>query len=293
MTTSHDVKQDVHATVELAKFCADKNIEFMYMQAPFKICKYDDAEISGILDFSNQRADDLLAGLSKAGVKNYDFRKMLHDEGKNHHELFYKTDHHWKYETGLWASRHILRILREDFKWPVDENVLDEKNFEFVTYPASLLGSYGRKLTTARVKPEDFTLLYPKIDTDFMLNIPGRNLNLSGDFTIFVDEKKLNNKQEYIRFEIATFGTVMNITNKLAENNKKVLMIRRSFAHAVIPFLAMGVKYLDSIGDFGDFNGSIKSYIEQTKPDLVIVLFNPSYIRGYYYIVNNDAFDFR
>ena len=292
MLASKDVTPNIKSTVELAKFCADRNIDFMYVQAPHKNCKIEDAEISGILDFSNQRADDLLKGLTEAGVKNYDFRKMLHDDGKNHHASFYITDHHWRAEMGIWATRHILKILREDFKWPVDENILDEKNFEFVKYPNNFFGSHGKKWTLARSNYEDFVFVYPKDEykTQLSLEIPSIGISNSGDFTVLLDYRKLSRSEN--NYHAYMSGTVMHIENSLATNDKKILILRASFSNIIIPFLSLAVRHLDAIHP-GGFPGSIRNYIEQTKPDLVIVLYNPSYISGLEHDTQRSTFDFR
>ena len=290
---SYDATPIIDSTVALAEFCSERNIEFMYVQTPGKICKYDDKKISGVLDYSNQKADDLLKGLKAAGVKNCDLRELLHNDGMNHHDSFYKTDHHWKLETGFWAARHILKILREDFNWRVDENILNAENFNFETYHNVMLGSQGKKLTLARAKVEDFVFVRPKIETSFALNIPENGISSSGDFMILRNSKNLigNLKNgEILNYYADAFrdGTVMHITNNMAKNNKKILVLRASYSNCLLPYVAMGIKYVDAIGNGGGFVGSIQTYIEQTKPDMVMVIYNPSYIES-----ERGAFDFR
>ena len=275
---SFDVTPNIKSTVELAKFCADKNIKFMYVQAPFKICKYEDAEVSGTLDYSNNVADDLLAGLNNADVKNLDVRKLLHDEGKSHHGSYYRTDHHWKPDTALWTSRHIIKTMREDFKWPVDENILDDKNFNFKITPSSLLGSEGKKLTAVRVKLEDAIKITPNFDTLFHVDAPDA----------LVDDDS--------NFENIHGGFFLTrLTNLKATNNKKILLIGDSFAGSFIgvrSYLALCVNKLDYI-DPRVFTGSIRAYIEQTKPDAVIVLYYIGSVRPINYSHHESTFDFR
>lgn len=115
------------------------------MQAPYKISKTQDKDISGVIDFSNQNADDLILQLRQANVDVYDFRDVIDTEGLNHHDLFYRTDHHWRAETGLWASRHILEYLNQYYNYDVDPDLLNENNFTSVLYPEWFLGSKGKK----------------------------------------------------------------------------------------------------------------------------------------------------
>lgn len=69
------------------------------------------------------------------------------------------------------------------------------------------------------------------------------------------------------------------IKNNLSPNDKKVLLIRDSFGCAFTPFLSLICSELDTV-DFRYYKqGSIIDYIEESKPDIVIALFNPSGIQ--------------
>ena len=133
-TMSLDVTYDAEAVKGLSDFCSERQIGFMYINFPTKICKSEDKEISGVLDFANQNADKFLDMLKESGVRNYDFRKNLHEAGMKHHESFYVTDHHWKAETGLWAAGEILKILRDDWGWNVKPEILSPGNFDYVIH---------------------------------------------------------------------------------------------------------------------------------------------------------------
>ena len=61
---------------------------------------------------------------------------------------------------------------------------------------------------------------------------------------------------------------------------KQIIFIRDSFSLALASYFSLMVKQLDMIDvrteneNFGNFDGSIKSYIKQTKPDFVILLYD-------------------
>lgn len=276
-TTSRDVVHDAECTKMLADFCAERGIDFAYINFPFKVCQSEDKDISGLLDFANQNADKLLAMLKESGVRNYDFRERLHGAGMKHHESFYITDHHWKTETGLWAAGEILGILRDDFGWNVNPEVLKPENFRYEIYRDWFLGAQGKKVTLARTKPEDFTMIYPKFDTLMGFEVPTLGINVSGDFSILYDMKELEsadyyNKNPYFAY---VYGdrAVAGIDNRAVTNGKKLMLIKDSFSDCVIPFVALGVQHVDVL-DPRYFTGSIKRFIEDKKPDAVIVEYN-------------------
>ena len=219
---------------------------------------------------------------------------MLHAEGMNHHEAFFRTDHHWRPETGLWASRHILQILRNDYGWNVDPEILNPDRFEHVVYHECFLGSEGYKLTLARAKPDDVTILYPKFQTLLHFHPFDIGIDVSGDFSVTYNMKQA----EYGNVAYGTYNygghQLSKIHNLLNSNHKKLLMIDDSMAYVLIPFLSLGIEYIEEM-DLRLFSGSLKSYIKSSMPDIVITAYNsgwPGLTRAAKYPVNK-FYDFR
>ena len=275
-TPSMDITESANAITGLAEFCRQRGIDFFYANLPTKICISEDKNISGVLDFANQNADRFLAMLNDAGVRNYDFRKLLHEGGMNHHEAFYVTDHHWKTETGLWAARHILRILRDDYAWNVNPDVLNPDRFNYVIYPEWLLGTQGKKFTLVRTKPDDLTMIYPKYETYLHYEIPDKVINKSGDFSVVYDFKQVKEKDYYHRSPYHVYGygdrPFIRSKNNLIRNGKRLLIIRDSFSDCVLPFLYLGIENVDAI-DIRHFDGSLISFICKENPETVIVAY--------------------
>ena len=278
-TISKDIVPNAEAVKSLADFCSEKGIEFLYINFPAKICKSEDKEISGVLDFSNKNADRFLAMLEGAGVRYYDFRKTLHEDGMKHHESFFITDHHWKPETGLWASRHILEILKDDLNWNVEPDILSPKNFEYIIYRKWFFGSQGKRATLSNTMLDDFTVIYPKFRTLIKLNVPDAGLEEEGDLSITYEYgiKDIEHRDIYSRnpYTIYSYADrpLIRIENKLIKNGKRLLVIHDSFSKCVIPFIALGIQHTDAI-DLRFFTGSVRTFIETVKPDAVIIQYH-------------------
>lgn len=296
--TSYIAKKDVNFAaanvISFATYCHDNNIDFLYLQAPHKISKIQDRNISGVLDFSNQNADELILRLRQANVDVYDFREAINAEGLNHHDLFYRTDHHWRAETGLWASRHILEYLNQHYNYDVDPDLLNGDNFTSVLYPEWFLGSAGKNVTLSITDPDDFSLIYPKFETEMRFLIPDMAVDLVGDFSIVYDMECVE-KIDYYRlnpYEAYMYGNhaLSRFENHLSANDLRILVIHDSFGNCVLPFVALGVGYIDSL-DIRYFTGSVQSFIEENKPDAVMVLYYPNSFKtdGAYHKI---AFDF-
>jgi hypothetical protein len=149
------------------------------------------------------------------------------------------------------------------------------------TYQNAMFGSAGHAVTHFVEKSEDFSILFPAFETSFRLVIPDKEIDAEGTFEdIFIDYDGL---QEAVgsgggyAYEKILYGNrpLVQITNHDNENGPRVLMIRDSFSIAVSLYMAVGCSELDLIDtrpSNGNFTGSVKTYMEQMQPDIVIVL---------------------
>lgn len=296
-TNSVDITANAEATIELAEFCRQRGIDFFYANLPVKICIHEDRNISGVLDFVNKNADRFLAMLDASEVRNYDFRKLLHEDGMNHHEAFYVTDHHWKAETGLWAARHILRILHDDYGYDVNPDVLNPDRFDYVIYPEWFLGSHGKKIKLERTHPDDFTMIYPKFKTLMRYEIPGKEIDTSGDFSVTYNMEAVESKDYYNKNPYGAYNygdkSLIKIDNLMNTNGRRILIVHDSFSNSLVPFMAMGIQYTHSI-DVRNFTGSLRSYISKHKPDLLIVAYHSGVTSSSMNLeLHNSMYDFR
>jgi hypothetical protein len=290
---------------EFNGFLTNLGIDFLYIQLPHKIGKND--TVVGISDFSNKNADELLQMLSAKNIPYLDIRQSIYQEHIDHHSLFFRTDHHWKPETGLWAAGIIGKYLNEHKGFAIDTDIFLPDRYSYDVYERFFLGSQGRKVTLVRAAPDDFSLLYPLFDTDVSLQIPSKAINARGSFDIFYWHEQMRQYQpERIGYyNLSRYDTYMYsdnpvtiIQNNLIHNGKKVCFIIDSFGLTLIPFLALGLERIDVLdirSSANGFSGSVRRFIEQNKPDMVVVMYNPNAIAfpPLDYTNHDSAFDFR
>lgn len=289
---------DMAANIELLKeYLDDMGIPLLYVHVPGKICPYIDGELAQTIDFSNKNADELLDNLEQAGVSYLDLRENIHEQGLNHHELYYITDHHWRAETGLWATGEIAGKLNNDNGFDIDLSIYNSDNYEYTLYPEWFLGSQGKKVTLAKTKADDFVLIKPCFETSLMCEIPSLGMSETGDFSVLIDESRYKVKDVYNMspYHAYSWGdnALMTVTNLKTDSEKSVLLIHDSYGDVVSPFMALGVKKVYAL-DLREFTGSLRSFIEKEQPDAVIVMYyagslqeNVSYER------HDSSFDFR
>ena len=270
-----DREQRAAEITALRDFCVSHGMAHLYVTTPNDTCRYDEG-ISGVMDFYNQNADRLQKALREAGVDTMDLRDDLHAAGMDHHASFYQTDHHWRPETGRWAAGQIARRLNEDYGFSFDLSLYEPERWRAELYEDWFLGSQGKKVTLARATPEDFTLLYPEFDTCFRIEIPSFDLDKTGDFSVFYRYGAVNTRDYYTQSPYAAYfygdNALTRVHNELRADGKRVLVLGHSFDNCVLPFLALGTEYLDSI-DPREFTGSIETFLTENHYDIVIELF--------------------
>ena len=89
--------------VAFKDYVETQGAEFLYIQVPYKIS--EEEEVSALYrDYSNENSDTLLSLLQQSNVDTLDLREEFSNRYQDLLPLFYKTDHHWKIETGLEAA---------------------------------------------------------------------------------------------------------------------------------------------------------------------------------------------
>lgn len=292
-------KERVESVSELADFAKSKGVKFFFVQAPSKVDAFGDKTVNGKIDFSNQNADKLLIGLREHGIDVLDLRSSFHEiapTSEDYHRLFYRTDHHWKPQSALFAADLVAQRL-EIVGIPMDRQAYDSANYTIDTYPSFFLGSQGKKVTLAKTKPDDFDIVKPDFPVNLHVEMPSLDVDATGDFDLLLDPCQIERKDYYNLNPYAFYGRgdmpllrIVNLNQR--ETGKKVLMIRDSFSDTLVPYLALGCRQIITL-DLRHFTGSVQKFIEQEKPDVVVVMYTIDYSDKINWKDHKDEFDFR
>lgn len=204
-----DVETSAKQIFEFKQYLDEKNIDLLYVQTPYKI---EDENGKGMLaiykDYSKQNIDNFLNILKANNIQFLDLRDEIKKENLNTMNLFFKTDHHWLPQTGLWATRKIASELNTLYGMNIDLNKYNMEQYNEILYKNVFLGSSGRKVTLAKAKPENISLIVPKFDTNFIVNIPSIHIeNHIGDFEeTLIDKERLEKIDYYNNIPYAAYG---------------------------------------------------------------------------------------
>jgi len=228
----------------------------------------------GIPHGYTRMADEYTAFLEENNIEYLESRDKLIAHDSNFSHWFYKADHHWNVRAGFLIANETAKRLNE-MNIKADTSIIRKENFTLTVYPNGFLGSLGRKLGPAY--KEDMEIYYPNDTSLFHLQIPNRGIDRTDCFA-----NTLISKQYLSSIDLA-YGAFLNsapalvrIENMLVDNTTRVLVLKESKGNVFCPYFAFTVRYLDVI-DHRHFDGSIRTFIEKTKPDIVITCVDVPY----------------
>ncbi len=304
--TDEQISEIADQVADLHAFLKDRDIPFFYANAGSKVCPYDRQLPFGAEEYTNENGTALLDALAERGVDTFDFRKEMKADGLDWYDAYYRTDHHWKTETGLWAAEKLAERLNAEAETDFDLSVFEKENYRFDTFENCFLGNQGRAVTLANAQPENYTRILPDFDTQFSLQIPTRSIDLTGSYEqVLFDEERLQqilsySDEDYMKrpdaysCARAENDALVHIRNLNAPDNadKKLLLLQDSFSWYSTSFLACDIGAVDTIYLY-KFTGSVRSYIEDTKPDAVVLMYCERNIGPIDWTSHESLFDLR
>lgn len=232
-------------------------------------------ERSGLLplgietNYCEQVTNELSTVLSNCNINHIATFDYLNQGPRSYCDYFYKTDHHWNDYAGLYLSEIITKHLNNKYNLGLNSDLFSLDNHEIITYDNLYLGSLGKKVGMGYVYPEDFTILVPKFETNFY--IPRyKSIGAYSDSILFTKNLTYDpyNKDAY-RTYLNGDHDLLQIQNLKIKNGKRILVLKDSKANVISAHLACAVENLDII-DLRHYKGSLKEFIEKTKPDVVL-----------------------
>lgn len=271
-TTDYEYEQ----MADFKKYLDEKGIQLLYVNAP---TKYMDDTIFergfGIHSYSNYNADVFMKRLSEAGIANVDLREELVEDGMDVKDMFYRTDHHWTTRSGLWAAEKVSEALNEKCGYQIDLQLFNDSCFTFKEYKNCWLGEQGRKIGAGYLGLDDFTVIKPKYDMDFVLTdnagVQQGGFDIMLDESYYVESKEdMYSRSWHYSYLPRGISTVMIKNNN--QDHGKVLVLSDSYAQVFLPFFALGVSEADKLV-LRNYEGSLKKFIEDNDYDTVVIMY--------------------
>ena len=181
-------------------------------------------------------------------------------------QIYYRTDHHWTTTGAYYAYAEILRALGRE--------PLPASAFTIETASDSFYGTTWSSAGMKWIAPDDMLYYRYAGDEDYTVVIQDTKTELQG----FYDRSYLSKKDKYSSFLGGNYARI-DVSLSSGENRPRLLVIKDSYAHSVIPFLAY--HYDITAIDLRYFHDSAISIIENEGIDEVLILcYNGSLTSG-------------
>lgn len=249
----------------------EKGIHLIYVNKPIKYLDDDLFRVAfGIESYGNRNADLLLRRIAAAGVDVIDLRDKILEDGLDIYDMFYRTDHHWKTWSGLWAAGKIAAGLNEWCGYDIDLSIYDESHYTFTDWEACWLGEQGRVVGASYVGLDDFSEIKPGFETDISFKIPEGFRK--GSFDDYIDESMYDMDLDVYDAPSWHYSyTMADVVNHNAPYGK-ILVLGDSYDHVLVPFLSLGVSEVNVLA-LRHFEGSLREYIAAGDYDTVLICY--------------------
>ncbi len=275
------LEDDAADLIGLKDYLEDKGSRLLYVQAPFKIDKYDESLPPGVEDYSNRNLDYFLECLGKGRVDVIDIRQAIHEDGLNQYDYFFRTDHHWTPEGGFYAFKKISGYIEENYGIVVDEQVRDLGNYRVDNYEDWHLGSNGQRVGIRYGGIDDFHMISPEFDTQ----ITNMDTQVSGSYYDVLIEDAVLKEKSVATYDIAYGNSIGgHFYNPNAQNDAKVIVVSDSMGKVVAPFLILSYREVYTTG-----YDLTKQALDEYDPDVVVYITYPANVSsgGCFHVLEN------
>lgn len=185
-----------------------------------------------------------------------DIREAMEKEA-GHKQVYFRTDHHWTLRGAY--------VAYEAYCEKQGRPARGYEEFRIRALSDSFYGTLYSKVLDASAVPDEL---------DTIQELPEVRVVCDGEerSTIY-DEEKLLQKDKYAYYFGGNYGRV-TIQNDAAPD-RKLLVLKDSFANTMIPFLIADYQEIDML-DLRYFRGSMEEYLKEYEADEILILFEMS-----------------
>lgn len=260
----------VNSISVLNNYMQNRGTKLVYALTPYTSGKYDSQLPEGVEDYGNDNADRLMSMLDEADIDIIDFREKMHDDGIDHYDMMYKTDHHWNTKAGFYAYEVLEDYVVNNTGCNVDKRISDLENYTVTIYKDWHLGSNGQRTGKYFAGVDDFELYIPNFETKIK-NDAGA-IGKMQDLVINTEPLVSKDYNSRYTYDHVLGKSLEHYINLDCKNDLKILLVTDSFGKAVAPYLIMGFSEISYVYD-GNVSAITPDYIEAYDPDVVILLY--------------------
>lgn len=250
------LNNNINSIVQLSKN-SSKNVFLMIV--PNSVAVYSDKLPNYATTYSQKDVLDYIEDKIKDSAKFINIYNTLLENKSNN--IYFQTDHHWTARGAYYGYKGFLEA--EGIK------PISIENFNIETVSNNFFGTYYSKAIQNRKTGDRIELFKPQNPPRIVVDYKDEERKTDSLYEL----NHLKEKDKYAVFLDGNHALLTITTN--VDNNRELLVIKDSFAHAMIPFLTNHYKTIHVI-DPRYYNLSVTEYIAENNIDTILVLYNLS-----------------
>lgn len=255
MRPEEETKAKALAVNQFSNRYSDLNISFMLVPTATKILQ-DKLPKNAPVDDEEEYINNFKAQLD-FNIKFVDTCEAL--KAASNEYLYYRTDHHWTSRGAYEAYKELCKSLELEAK--------NQQDFDIKPVTESFYGSLSSKIASEHSEPDRVEVYFPKKDGEVVVTYVDEQKKLPSLY----DSVKLDEKDKY---QVFTGGNHPRLNIKSMGNpEKKLLLIKDSYANAMLPFLIFNYGEIEVI-DLRYFTDDLDKVIESKGITDVLFLYN-------------------
>lgn len=176
---------------------------------------------------------------------------------KNEH-IFFRTDHHWTMRGAFYAYEVAAKAMGLT-PFEMDDFSIDRVSKDFY-------GTYYSRANLHDIKPDQIEVFHPKFNVTYSVQYEdGERSNTLYDWDY------LSGKDQYALFLSGNHSLIKIQSN--IQNGRKLTVIKDSYAHSFIPFLANHYEEIHVL-DLRYYHMNIHEYLKDNEIKEVLFLYN-------------------
>lgn len=180
-------------------------------------------------------------------------------EAHKQEDIFFRTDHHWTMRGAYYAYTQAADVLGF-----IPYAIAD---FSSKEVSGTFLGTYASKVVGFPVQPDAIEVLYPKFPNDYVVTYEDTGKVLHSLY----HPESLQKRDQY-SFFLEGNHSLLTIHSQV-KNGRKLAVIKDSYAHAFLPFLANHYEEIHVI-DLRYFHTGLEAYLEKNNLNDILFLYN-------------------
>lgn len=278
----NEIDQSMPAINDLSQFLKEQNVEFYFALPPSKTNALSFKLPSHIHTYAQENLNYFLKKLP-ADVKPIKLMEHLKKNYTNEEiqDMYFKTDHHWNMDGAFLGYQYIMNTIGQQSSIYKRKEIKKEDYTRTCAQNKHLIGSFNNQLyQLIDANGEKLCYYTPKDGFNFT-SVTAKDAK--GTIHQNLDEiygiEKQKDTTSYAGYYTDDYPEIV-IENNNVQNEVRALVLKDSFANAIVPHLAQSFKHT-SILDLRHYHEKdVYQYMKDNNINMVLFVYSDSNLSG-------------